>query len=168
MEQFQSLVALAPWTIIASLCNLLIQMLLFKKFLFGPIREILAKRQAEVDKVRTDAAEQLAVAESSRKEYEQHMENARQEADALLRSAAERAGRKSDELLAETQRQVAHMKEKAAADIEQESRKARAEIKDDVSEMVIAVAGKVIGRELNEEDQQQLIDQFIDEVELAP
>ena len=46
---FQSLVELAPWTTIAQICNLFIQIALFKKFLFKPVKEILAKRQAEVD-----------------------------------------------------------------------------------------------------------------------
>lgn len=46
---FQSLVELAPWTTIAQICNLLIQIVLFKKFLFQPIKNIIAKRQAEVD-----------------------------------------------------------------------------------------------------------------------
>ena len=58
------------------------------------------------------------------------------------------------------------MKEKAEADIAQERLKAKNEIKNDVSEMVLEVAGKVIGRELNEKDQSELIDRFIDEVEL--
>ena len=48
---FQSLVELAPWTTIAQICNLLLQIFLFKKFLFKPIKEIIAKRQAEVDGV---------------------------------------------------------------------------------------------------------------------
>ena len=34
---FQSLVELAPWTTIAQICNLLLQMYLFKRFLFKPI-----------------------------------------------------------------------------------------------------------------------------------
>ena len=52
---FQSLVELAPWTTIAQICNLLLQIFLFKKFLFKPIKEIIAKRQAEVDGVYDEA-----------------------------------------------------------------------------------------------------------------
>ena len=37
------------WTFIAQICNLFIQMFLIKKFLFKPVREILAKRQAKAD-----------------------------------------------------------------------------------------------------------------------
>ena len=52
---FQSLVELAPWTTIAQICNLLLQIVLFKKLLFKPIQNILAKRQQEVDSLYDEA-----------------------------------------------------------------------------------------------------------------
>ena len=60
---FQSLVELAPWTTIAQICNLLIQIVLFKKFLFQPIKNIIAKRQAEVDGLYDEAGKAKADAE---------------------------------------------------------------------------------------------------------
>lgn len=57
---FQSLVELAPWTTIAQICNLLIQIVLFKKFLFQPIKNIIAKRQAEVDGLYDEAGKAKA------------------------------------------------------------------------------------------------------------
>ena len=48
---FQSLVELAPWTTIAQICNLLLQIFLFKKFLFKPIKEIIAKASAKGVKI---------------------------------------------------------------------------------------------------------------------
>ena len=51
----QDLVGIAPWTIIAQICNLLLQMYLFKRFLFEPVKKIVQKRQQEVDKIYEDA-----------------------------------------------------------------------------------------------------------------
>ena len=62
---FQSLVELAPWTTIAQICNLLIQIVLFKKFLFQPIKNIIAKRQAEVDGLYDEAGKAKADAEGT-------------------------------------------------------------------------------------------------------
>ena len=49
------------WTFIAQICNLFIQMLLIKKFLFKPVREILAKRQAKADADIREAEEAIEV-----------------------------------------------------------------------------------------------------------
>lgn len=39
--QVQELVGIVPWTFIAQICNLFIQMYLIKRFLFKPINEML-------------------------------------------------------------------------------------------------------------------------------
>ena len=40
---FQQLVTVAPWTLILQICNLLLQMYLFKRFLLKPVQKILAE-----------------------------------------------------------------------------------------------------------------------------
>ena len=47
--QVQELVGIVPWTFVAQICNLFIQVYLIKKFLFKPVNEILAKRRARAD-----------------------------------------------------------------------------------------------------------------------
>ena len=44
--QVQELVGIIPWTFVAQICNLFIQMYLIKRFLFKPVHEILEKRRA--------------------------------------------------------------------------------------------------------------------------
>ncbi len=47
--QVQELVGIIPWTFVAQICNLFIQMYLIKRFLFKPVHEILEKRRAAAD-----------------------------------------------------------------------------------------------------------------------
>ena len=54
---YQALVSFNGWTFIAQICNLLLQMLLFKKFLFEPVQKIIAQRQSEVGELYTAAEE---------------------------------------------------------------------------------------------------------------
>ena len=46
----QQLVTIIPWTFIAQILNLFIQVYLIKRFLFKPINEVLKKRQEAADK----------------------------------------------------------------------------------------------------------------------
>lgn len=164
MAEYLEFISIDPWHILFTWINLLILVLLLKKFLFKPVNAILAKRKAEVDKLYTDAETAREAAEEDQRTYSEKLGVAQQEAEALVKAAADRANRKSEELLADAQQQVARMKDKAEADIAQERVKAKNEIKNDVSDMVLEIAGKVIGRELNANDQSALIDRFIDEV----
>ena len=54
--QVQELVGIVPWTFIAQICNLFLQVYLIKRFLFKPINEVLAKRKAMADAQLQDAA----------------------------------------------------------------------------------------------------------------
>ena len=53
--QVQELVGIVPWTFIAQICNLFLQMYLIKRFLFKPVNEMLQKRRAMADAEIQDA-----------------------------------------------------------------------------------------------------------------
>ena len=72
------------WTFIAQICNLFIQMFLIKKFLFKPVREILAKRQAKADADIREAKEAKEEAAAIKAEYEQNMLEAKEKANEAI------------------------------------------------------------------------------------
>ena len=159
--QVQELVGIVPWTFIAQICNLFIQMYLIKRFLFKPINEMLEKRRAAADAEITDAEAAKKEANAIKEEYEQNMQDARTKASEILSSAQKTAAIQSEEILKEANAQAAALKEKAEKDIAQEKRKAVNEIKDEIGGMAVEIAGKVIEREISEEDHTKLIDEFI-------
>ena len=59
---------------------------------------------------------------------------------------------------------AAQIKQKAASEIEMEKKKALNDAKNEISGLAMAIAGKVVARELNSADQEQMIDRFIDEL----
>ncbi len=164
MEQFQSIVALMPWTSITVLINLFLLTLGIKKFLFKPVNQMFEKRQAQLD-AHYDAAK---LAEDSANEmkqtYEKQLEQAKQEASDIVKSATARANKRSEEMLNTAKNEVAALKTKAAADIESEQRKAAHALKRDIAGMAVELAGKVVQKEVNEETHQKLIDDFISDV----
>ena len=96
--------------------------------------------------------------------YEENMRQAKAEATALLSQAQKTASARSEEIINQAQAQAAQIKEKAAADIAQEKKKAINDAKDEISGISMAIAEKVVERQLNAADQQKLIAQFIDEL----
>ena len=157
----QNLVGLVPWTFIAQICNLFIQMYLIKRFLFKPINNILEKRKAAADAEIQDAVKAKEEAEAMKADYEQNMLEAKTKANEILTTAQKTATVQSEEIIREASKQAASIKAKAESDIAQEKRKAVNEIKDEIGSMAVEIAGKVIEREISEEDHEKLIDEFI-------
>lgn len=159
--QVQDLVGIVPWTFIAQICNLFIQVYLIKRFLFKPINAMLEKRRAMADAEIQDAVKAKDEAKAIKAEYEQNMLEAKNKANEILVSAQKTAAIQSDVLLKEANAQAAAIKAKAESDIAQEKRKAVNEIKDEIGGMAMEIAGKVIEREISEDDHRKLIDEFI-------
>ena len=162
--QVQELVGIVPWTFIAQICNLFIQMYLIKRFLFKPINNILEKRKAMADAEIQNAVQAKEEAHAMKAEYEQNMQDAKNKANEILVSAQKTAAIQSEEMLKEATAQAAALKAKAESDIAQEKRKAVNEIKGEIGGMAMEIAGKVIEREICEEDHEKLIDEFISNV----
>ena len=153
-----------PVTLIAQICNLFLQLLVFKIFFLDKIKAILDQRREAADKQITEAENAKAEAMTIKKTYEQNMLQAKAKADDLLQTAQRTANSRSEEIIAQAQQQAAQIKSKAADDIALEKKKAINEAKDEISDLAMAIAGKVVGRELNAGDQAEMIDRFIDEL----
>ena len=161
---YQSLVTVNPVTLIAQICNLFIQLLIVKIFFLDKIKAIIDQRREAADKQITEAENAKSEALAIKKTYEQNMQEAKAKADDLLMSAQRTANSRSEEIIAQAQQQAAQIKSKAAADIELEKKKALNEAKNEISDLAMAIAGKVVARELNAGDQADMIDRFIDEL----
>ena len=158
---YQSLVAVNPVTLIAQICNLFITLFVFKKLFWNKVLDILDQRRTAADKEITDAQAAKAEAMTIKAPYEENMRQSKAKADALLISAQQTATVRGEEIIQDAQRTAVQIKQKAEADIAQEKKKAINDAKNEISEMALAIAGKVVGRELNAADQQSLVDSFI-------
>lgn len=161
---YQSLVAVEPLTLIANICNLFIQMLIIKKFFLDKIVAVLDQRRSAADKEITDAEKAKQEAIEIKKTYEDNMLQANAKANEILTTAQKTAAERSDKIIGEAQQAAAQIKSKASADIAQEKKKAINDAKNEISGLALAIAGKVVEKELAEEDQAGLIDRFIDEL----
>ena len=163
MKQFQELIALAPWTFIFQICNLLILTAGVKHFLFKPVQQILAKRKEEIEASYTEA-EKAEGAQAMKEEYETRLASAKEEAAEIVKSATARANARGEELVSAARAEAAALKSKADAEIESERRKAAGELKNDISELALDIAGRVVEKEIDPETHKELIDDFISRV----
>ena len=106
MELYQALITLDGWTFLAQICNLMIQLFIFKKFLLNPVKNVIAERKAKADSQIADATKLRTEAEAMKAEYEQNLQNARAEAGQIVAAAQKTAAARGEELLGEARYRI--------------------------------------------------------------
>lgn len=152
--------------------NLLVQLIaflvfvvIFWKFALGPITRMLDERQERI-KESMEAAErmeqELAATQArneeilgeARREAQEILSNARENSDQILARSREQAQQQSDQMI-----------EKARATIEAERQQVWNELRQDVADLAIAAATKIVRQELDREKHSQLIRETLAEAE---
>lgn len=162
--EVQQFISIAPWTIIFQILNLLLLMVLFKKYLFKPVTEILEKRQAEIEGHYQEAQQAETDAKAIKADYESKMAGARQEADRVIKTATESANAMSASIVEDARTQADQLKRRAQTEIDLERRRAFDEVKGELSGIALDIASQVIEREVNEKDHEAFINEFIKNV----
>ena len=152
-----------PVTMIATLLNTLILFLVLKHFLFKPVNKILDERKEKVEKTYKEADDKLTEASRLETEYTEKLANAKAESAEIVKNATKRAQLRSDEIIAEAKTEASGLIVKANADIEKEKKRAVNQIKDEISDIALMVAEKVVEKEISPKDHERLIENFISE-----
>ena len=160
----QQFISIARWTISFQILNLLLLMVLFKKYLFKPVTEILEKRQAEIEGHYQEAQQAETDAKAMKADYESKMAGARQEADRVIKTATESANAMSASIVEDARTQADQLKRRAQTEIDLERRRAFDEVKGELSGIALDIASQVIEREVNEKDHEAFINEFIKNV----
>lgn len=162
MVQTLDIISVNIWNIIVSLANLAIIYFILKKLLFGPVKKVLAERQKAVDTVYDEADRTLAEANESKELYENRLASAEEEANVIVEEARTKAKKVSDSIISDANEKANAALRRAEDNIALEKRKAVNEMKDEISDISVEIAEKIIGRELTDEDRSGLVDSFID------
>ena len=70
MQLYQALITLDGWTFLAQVCNLMIQLVIFKKLLLNPVKKVIAERKAKADSQIADAEKLRTEAEAMKAKIE--------------------------------------------------------------------------------------------------
>ncbi|MBF8808384.1 MAG: F0F1 ATP synthase subunit B [Enterococcus lacertideformus] len=142
--------------------SFLILMFLLKHFAWGPISDILKKRE---DKIANDldSAEQSRINSAKmEQEREQQLLASRSDAADIIKNAKESGELSRQNILKDTQEEVARLRSKAQADIMLERDTALNSVKDDVADLSLQIAAKILNKELSPEMHESLINQYIE------
>ncbi len=158
---YESLVSINPATIIFTLINALIIFLIFRIFLYKPVCKILDQRKELAAKEISDAQAAKEAAEKTEQEYLAKLADAKAEASEIMKQATARAQAREEEIIADANKSAAEIRVKAEEAIERDKKRAMNEIKDEISDIVVMAATKVVEKEISAKDNENLISEFL-------
>ena len=161
--EFQPVFAGAEISIINTLWYLIvfsILLLAVKHYAWGPVKDMMEKRQKVIDDL-DQAASDRKKAETLANEREAALKNSRQEATQILSDAKSNAQKTGKQIVSEAMAEASAIREKAKADAAQAETDALNEAREEVADLSVTIAEKVIAKNLSAADQKDLVDQFI-------
>lgn len=159
---FESFIGVNFWTALFVLLNTLAIFFVAKKFLFVPVMNMIKARQEEIDNMYLEAGNAKDEAIALEAEYKKKLSQATLTGERMVKEAMERGQYRQEEILWQANLEAEAIMAKASADIAREKKKALNDAKDEISDIAMAIAEKVVGRELSDADHADLVDSFID------
>ena len=152
------------WSILISLANLTILFLILKRFLFKPVQNMLNTRRNEIDSQYDAATNAKQNAEQMQSELTERLAGAKQEAESIVKEAADIAKARGDKIVEDAKATADGILRQAEADAELERKRVGENIKEQIVDVSTALAEKMLEREVNADDHNALIDDFINKI----
>ena len=149
------------WNILFNVINILILYFLMKRFLFRPINEILAKRQAEADSLFAQAGEKDAKAQECREKYETLLSDAENEKSKIVSDARKEASLEYERILGEAKEKADAVVKRAQDDARKEKQAILQQADDEIRDMVLTAAAKAAGAADGAVNDRKLYDRFL-------
>ena len=152
-------------TFIAQILNFLILVVILRAVAYKPVVRMLQARQDKIAESLTKADEDVEKAEAVLKEYQEQLSGARVKAQAIIDKASKRAQEEREASVLETKREIEQMKKAAQAEIQRERALAVEQLKGEVVALSMAAAGKIIAKNLDVGENEQLISEFVNKLD---
>ena len=151
-------------TIIFAIINFAILVVGLKVFLYKPVCNMLDSRREEVINNLNSAEEAKLEAQKLKDEYAAQIQNARAEAQDIINQAAKIGEQTKADIVTEAREEASRLTAKAQAEIAREKTEALNEIRNEIADLAVLAASKVVGKTIDVADHQNMVDNFVKEV----
>ena len=149
-------------TLLWQVFNFFVLMWLLKRYLYGPVKEILDKREQTIKNEIQEAEEKHEEAMELKEEYKSELKRAREKSSDIIEKAERRARERAKEIINHAKQKAEKIEEDKMKEIQQAKVEARKEIRDEFADVTMMAAAQMIGRELDREKHEELMSQYIE------
>ncbi|WP_103429351.1 F0F1 ATP synthase subunit B [Companilactobacillus crustorum] len=146
------------------LISFIILALLVKHFAWGPVTKMMDARSEKITGDLDYADQERTRAEKLAKEREDALKNSRAEAVEIVNKAKESGETQKKSIISNAHSEAEDLRQRAKSDAAKAREDAMADAQNDIANLSLEIASKVISKELNADDQKSLIDSYIKEL----
>ncbi len=143
---------------------LFILYIILRKFLYNPVSNFIEERNAKIKTDIDEARETRSEAISLKEDYENKIALAKSEGQEIIENSRKRGAEIREGIVDEARLEAQALVERARKDIAREKEKAYEDVKSSAGELAVLIASKLIEEEISTQNQEMLIDKFIEEV----
>ena len=147
--------------VIYTLINIVILVVLLRIFLWKPVLGMLEKRRQTIQDDLDQAAQANREAQAVKAEYESALTGARQESAALVEQARAQAAEKAQAMLAQAHADANAIRAQAQADAQAQKDQALSEARNELADLAVLAAAKLLGGTVDEITDRRLLDQWL-------
>ena len=151
-------------TVIFSIVTFALLAVLLRLFLYKPVLAMLDKRRQAVNEALDQAERTRIEAEKADERLQEKLNATRIEADRIISEARARAEENTAALLQQAKEDAERISAQAVADIALERERALAELREQTADLALLAAEKALTSTLTDEQQQKLLDSFVEQV----
>jgi F-type H+-transporting ATPase subunit b len=161
----ESLVKLGlnPAWLLAQIVNFILLLLILRAVAYKPILDMLETRRKKIQDSLEYADRVKRQAEEQQKEFERRLAQARQEAQVAAQAASQVGEKERERIIAEAREDARKVVEQAREQIEYERKQMLSQLRDQVVQLSLLAAQKVVSRSLDEKAHRKLVDDFINQ-----
>jgi F-type H+-transporting ATPase subunit b len=149
------------WSLAVQMVNFLFLLAILYRFLYKPLLAKMEERSAAI-KTSLEAADAArAAAARQQEENAERLRAAYAEAQSIRAAALKEAGEEQRKLVEAARREAQQLVESARAQTEADIRRAREELRREVSDIAVAVAEKLVRKSLRDEEHRRIVDDAI-------
>jgi F-type H+-transporting ATPase subunit b len=158
------LMSINPSVLVATIINFVILYFILKKFFFKKIAAVIEEREDLINGKLDEAEEEITKARVLAIENEKILKNAREEGKIITQRHKEKADKIYNEIIEEANEESKVILSRARTEITREKEKAEAQLKTGVVNLAVELSQKIIEKNIDEDKNRELIDEFIKKV----
>nr|WP_167262041.1 F0F1 ATP synthase subunit B [Alkalibacillus almallahensis] len=153
-----------PGSMIIQFVMFIILLAVITKFAWRPLMNVMQEREEHVANEIDTAEKNRQEAERLMNEAQDELQGTRQNAQKIIEDAKETAKSEQQTMIAEAKDEAQRIKDNARQEIEQEKERAVQALQEQVGTLSVQIASKVIEKELTVDEQQKLINEYLEQV----
>ncbi|MDO5330330.1 MAG: F0F1 ATP synthase subunit B [Bacillota bacterium] len=152
------------WDFIIQFAAFIVLLLIVFYFGYKPLKKFIAARKAYIGENISEAEKAKSEGLAFKKENEEGVERAKEEARKIVADAKVEANNEGERIKAEAKESASALLKQAESDIEQAKKKSLEDSKKEMVQIALAASEQVLKRQVNEEDEQKLLEDFVDDI----